>query len=256
MKKRQQKILHFLEDQEKVKVVELSEKLSVTEETIRKDLEILEEKKQLIRIRGGAIERQTKGFEISSLERENKFLNEKKALAQKACEYIKEGEIIALDASTTCLQIAKYLKDMPITVITNSIHVSIELANKSKVIVILTGGYLRQESMSLVGISSDKVINDYHIDKFFISCTAIDSEWGVSDSHELQAKTKKRIADLSESIFVLADHSKFNKKSLIRWLRIENIHTIITSDDVSKEQLATYQKKVKEVIRTGPFPLN
>lgn len=246
--KRHKKILSFFEEKEKLRVTELSRLLHVTEETIRRDLEILEENNHVIRVRGGAIEKQSEGFETPSLERGKKYLSEKNALAKKACELVNDGEIIAIDASTTCLQIAKHIADKPLTVITNSIQVSIELAKKQNITVILTGGYLRQESMSLVGVSSDKIMNDYHIDKFFISCTAIDSTWGVSDSHELQAKTKQRIASLADSIIVLADHSKFDQKSLVRWLPLEDISTIITSDSLSKEQVKQYQKKVREVI--------
>lgn len=250
--KRHKKILSFFDHKEKLKVTELSMLLDVTEETIRRDLEILEEKNYVIRIRGGAIEKKSEGFETPSLEREKRYLPEKNALAKKACSFIEEGEIIAIDASSTCLQIAKKIANKPLTVITNSIQVSIELAKKKKITVILTGGYLRQESMSLVGVSSDKIINDYHIDKFFISSAAIHSEWGVSDSHEMQAKTKERIADLSESIIVLADHSKFDQKSLVRWLPIENIDMVITDVALSKEQLERYQKKVNEIIVVNP----
>ncbi|UJW58856.1 DeoR/GlpR transcriptional regulator [Bacillus sp. A116_S68] len=241
--KRHSQILRQLQEKEKVRVSELSEQLDVTEETIRRDLEILEEQKQLIRVRGGAIPRQVEGFETPSLEREKKFLDEKKAMAKEAVKLVNEGEIIALDASTTSLQLAKALEDKPLTVITNSIHASIELAKKKAITVMLTGGYLRQESMSLVGFSSDKMINDYHIDTFFMSCTAVDSEWGVSDSHEMQAQTKKRIAELSEKIVLLVDHSKLEQKSLVRWLPLENIHTLITSASPSQQDLTPYKLK-------------
>ncbi|WP_147803281.1 DeoR/GlpR family DNA-binding transcription regulator [Alkalicoccus halolimnae] len=241
--KRHQKILDQLKQMGKVKVHQLSRDLTVTEETIRRDLEFLEKQKLLIRTRGGAIQSSSEGFEIPSLEREKKHLKEKKNIADVALKEIKEGEIIAIDASTTTLQMARKIPNIPLTVITNSIHVSIELSRKEHVTVILTGGYLRTESMSLVGVTSDKIINDYHINTFFISCTGIDVSWGVSDSHELQARTKQRIAELADRIVVLADHTKFDQRSLIRWLPIDSVDTIITSSSLDAAAKRRYEEK-------------
>ncbi|GAK12105.1 DeoR/GlpR family DNA-binding transcription regulator [Geomicrobium sp. JCM 19039] len=237
---RQQRIVRRLDEEDKLRVSTLSSDFGVTEETIRRDLEFLEKHELLIRVHGGAIPKEkTEGFELPVLDRQSKNMKEKKAIAAMAASFINDGEIIALDASTTCLQLAKNLHHKQLTVITNSISVSIELAHQKDITVILTGGYLRVESMSLVGISSDKIINDYHVDKFFISCSGIDLKWGVSESHELQAQTKKRIASLAEQTFVLADHSKFGHKSLVHWLPTEKIHTIISDqqldDDIAKQ---------------------
>ncbi|WP_416147435.1 DeoR/GlpR family DNA-binding transcription regulator [Salipaludibacillus sp. HK11] len=245
--RRHKKIISLLHKERKVKVTSLSAELNVTEETIRRDLESLENENMLIRVRGGAISKQPMGSETPLLEREKNNLVEKQALANEALQIIEEGEIIAIDASTTSLQLARVLPNFPLTVITNSIHVAVELSQKEQIKVILSGGYLRTESMSLVGVSSDKIINDYHIDKYFISCTGIHHDWGVSDSHELQGQTKGRIAELSEKIIVLADHSKFNHRSLLRWLMIDQIHTLITSDIVEDDTLNLYKQSIKHV---------
>lgn len=246
--KRHQKILKQLKKHGKVKVGELSALLTVTDETIRRDLEFLENQKMLIRTRGGAVLSSSEGFEIPSMEREQKHLEEKQQIANRALDLISEGEIIAIDASTTSLQLAKVLPNMPLTVITNSIHVSIELAKKEQITVILTGGYLRKESMSLVGVTSDKIINDYHVNTFFMSCTAIDADWGVSDSHEMQARTKQRISELADRIVVLADHTKFDQRSLIKWINLSQVETIITTKAIEEAIQTKYQKAVKNFL--------
>ncbi|SDN88366.1 DeoR/GlpR family DNA-binding transcription regulator [Alkalicoccus daliensis] len=249
--RRHKNIIKELKKHGKVKVGELSKSLSVTDETIRRDLEFLENQKVLIRTRGGAVQSASEGFEVPSMEREQKHLEEKEAIARQALELVEEGEIIAIDASTTSLQLAKLLPNMSLTVITNSIHVSIELAKKEQITVILTGGYLRKESMSLVGITSDKIINDYHVNTFFMSCTAIDASWGVSDSHEMQARTKQRIAELADKIVVLADHTKFEQRSLVKWINLDEVDTIISTNDLEDSLAEKYEQKVKHFLRVA-----
>ncbi|QKS69759.1 DeoR/GlpR transcriptional regulator [Paenalkalicoccus suaedae] len=245
--KRRQRIVEELQSNGKVKVSGLSKMLQVTEETIRRDLEYLENSNVLIRTRGGAVKTGAEGFEVPSLEREQHNLSEKKKIAQKALEFVQEGEIIAIDASTTTRQFAKVLPNIPITVITNSIQVSIELAKKDQITVILTGGYLRTESMSLVGVTADKILNDYHVDRFFMSCTGLDIKWGVSDSHELQAKTKERLKQLADQVIVMVDHTKFHQRSLIKWMELKDVSTIITSSLTHADIREEYRSHVNNL---------
>ncbi|WP_018924503.1 DeoR/GlpR family DNA-binding transcription regulator [Salsuginibacillus kocurii] len=242
---RQRSILEYLDQQHKVKVTELSKQFNVTDETIRRDLETLEQNNLLIRVHGGAMKPQQEGFELPMMEREEKNFKEKEMIAQEAAAMIEEGDIIALDASTTCTHLAKALTHETLTVITNSISVTAELANKSPHIqVILTGGYLRRESMSLVGFSSDKIIDDYHINKFFLSCSAVDTSWGLSESHEMQTNTKKRMSQISDRLILLADNSKFQRKSLVHLLPLNRIDTIITDHKLDPEAAALFKKQV------------
>ncbi|GEK35205.1 DeoR/GlpR family DNA-binding transcription regulator [Kurthia sibirica] len=211
---RHKNIIKNLQEHRMVKVTELSKTLNVTEETIRRDLEKLELKHKLKRTHGGAIpivDRDDDEIPFS----DRKIMNKKEKLevAKKAVSLINEKDIIFLDASTTALYLARFLPNMDLTVLTNSMPVAIELAKNHKVKVMLTGGTVSENSLSLVGPTAIRSIEHFHVDKTFFSCKGFDKEWGVSDSNEQQANVKRRIIKNSDEVILLIDHSKLGQKS-------------------------------------------
>jgi len=138
---------------------------------------------------------------------------------------------------------AKHLVNKEITVITNSIPVTLELANRSGITVILVGGYLREISMSLVGIATEQSIESYHVDKFFFSSTGFDIKRGISENHELQAQVKRRFISISDKQIFLADHSKFNVKSLVQITDLSNIDILITDNKLAVDKLRKLREK-------------
>jgi DeoR/GlpR family transcriptional regulator of sugar metabolism len=230
---RQANILKLVNELGAIRVSDMSKRFNVTEETIRRDLERLEKEGLLTRVHGGAVSITKSETEIPVLKRKSTNLKEKQAIALKAASFVENGDIIALDASTTALQMTQYLQDKEITVITNSIAVTLELANKEGITVITVGGYLLEKSMSFVGISTLKVLEDYHVDKFFFSCTGFDVKRGISEAHEMQAQIKKKFISISDQLYLLADYSKYGNKSLVRVEDLKNIHYLITDDKMS-----------------------
>src|SRR5699024_5744992 len=182
LNERQIEIVNEIRKHSAVRVSELSKLFNVSEETIRRDFERLESHDLLTRTHGGAIlpNLQT-STEIPVIKRKEKNISEKKKIAYKAAGFVDDGDVIAIDASTTTLMMVKYLKGKHITVVTNSILVTLELSTETNMKVMLVGGYLAQESMSLVGDFAQRVIQNYHVDKFFYSCMGIDKDRGVSE---------------------------------------------------------------------------
>ncbi|SDK01105.1 DeoR/GlpR family DNA-binding transcription regulator [Sediminibacillus albus] len=230
---RQQKITEMVDKSGSVRVADLSKQFSVSEETIRRDFEKLEAQGLINRIHGGAVRKEDQKSEIPIPKRKAKNMKEKEMIAMTAASYVKDGDIIAMDASTTTLIMTQYIKGKNLTVITNSIGVSLELAQESDIRVILIGGYLAESSMSLVGNFAERVIQDYHVDKFFFSCLGVDFKRGVSEIHEDQALVKKQLISISEKLFLLADHSKFGEKSLFRLCDVSQADYLITDNKVS-----------------------
>ncbi|WP_235162503.1 MULTISPECIES: DeoR/GlpR family DNA-binding transcription regulator [Sediminibacillus] len=228
---RQQKITEMVDKSGSLRVADLSKQFNVSEETIRRDFEKLEAQGLLNRIHGGAVRIEQKS-EIPIPKRRAKNIEEKEMIAAKAASYVEDGDIIAMDASTTTLIMTKYIKGKSLTVITNSIGVSLEFAQESDIRVILIGGYLAESSMSLVGNFAERVIQDYHVDKFFFSCLGVDFKRGVSEIHEDQALVKKQLISISEELFLLADYSKFGEKSLFRLCDITEADYLITDNKV------------------------
>ncbi|WP_019119873.1 DeoR/GlpR family DNA-binding transcription regulator [Brevibacillus massiliensis] len=227
---RHRAIIDLLEERGTLRVADLSKRFQVTEETIRRDLERLEGEGALLRVHGGAVRNRKEGLEIPALQREALNREEKRAIGVTAASLVEDGEIIALDASTTCLQLAKHLPDLHLTVLTNSIAVVLELASRENVNVILAGGYFRRESLSLLGVPTENMIEGYHVDKYFFSCHGFDLRRGVSEADELQAQVKKRFISISEQLILLADSSKYNRKSLVRLTGLEKVDKLVTDN--------------------------
>lgn len=237
---RHQKIVDLVNLRSSMRVSELSEIFSVTEETIRRDLEKLEKENKLRRSHGGAVSVQEKESEVDFSEREITNVIEKKVIAREAVKQIESGDRIILDASTTAWYMAKILPNIPLTVITNSIKVALELSKKEKIEVISTGGILLPKSLSYVGPLAERSLNSYHVNRTFLSCKGIDLNSGLSDSNEWQAILKKQMIERSNETILMVDSSKFGHREFSHISSLSDIDQIIVDaklDTASKEIL-------------------
>jgi DeoR/GlpR family transcriptional regulator of sugar metabolism len=244
---RHQKIVELVNERSSIRVTELSEIFSVTEETIRRDLEKLEKENKLQRSHGGAVSVQEEESEIHFSERVITNVKEKKTIAYEAAKRIVEGDRIILDASTTAWYMAKVLPNMPLTVITNSTKVVMELSKKEKIDVISTGGRLLPKSLSYVGPLAERSLDMYHVNKTFLSCKGLHLEEGLSDSNEGQALLKKKMIERSDEVILMADSSKFGKRAFSLIVPPGEVDEIITDkeiDEVSKQVLGERNVKV------------
>lgn len=233
---RRRKIISLLEERNSVLVPELSKLFNVTEETVRRDLEKLEKEGLLKRTHGGAVIGESKSSDTPLKIREVTNIEGKKAIGIKVAEYIEDGDTIMLDSSTTALQVAQRIKNKrKVTVITNSIKVVTELADARDCKVISTGGNLREDSVSFVGHLAERSIKNFNVDMAVISCKGIDMNKGISDSNEMEAEIKKAMVSASEKAFLVVDFTKFNKVSLIKILKFEDIDAIFTDRKLTEE---------------------
>ncbi|RFU61796.1 DeoR/GlpR family DNA-binding transcription regulator [Peribacillus glennii] len=229
---RQRKLVEVVNDRLSIRVSELSKIFSVTEETIRRDLEKLEKENLLRRSHGGAVSIQKEQSEISYLEREITNAEDKKQIAMEAIKHIEQGDQIVLDASTTAWYMAKELPDMLLTVLTNSIKVAVELSRKEQVRVISTGGLLLPQSLSYVGPLAERSLNAYHVNKAFLSCKGVHLETGLTDTNEFQALLKKQMMGIADMTVLLADASKFGVRSFAHIADLGEIDLVITNKSI------------------------
>ncbi|MFC0472739.1 DeoR/GlpR family DNA-binding transcription regulator [Halalkalibacter kiskunsagensis] len=247
---RHEKITSLVNEKGSIRVSELSQIFKVTEETIRRDLEKLENEGKLQRSHGGAVSIKENEIESPYFEREIRNVKEKMAVADEAVKYVAINDRIILDASTTAWYMAKRLPDIPLTVLTNSMKVAMELANREKVTVITVGGTMLQKSLSFVGPQTNNALEYYHVNKAFISCQGIHAERGISDSNEMQALVKKKMVEISDNIYLLADYSKFGVQAFSRIASIQTINYIITDSKTKQEQIQAFQDLPIKVIRS------
>jgi DeoR/GlpR family transcriptional regulator of sugar metabolism len=238
---RWQKIIQLVNERGSIRVTELSVICEVTEETIRRDLDKLESEGKLLRSHGGAISMKSAQAEIPYLERETTNADEKRRIAQEAVSQVYEKDRIILDASSSAWYMAQLLPDMPLTVLTNSIKVAMELSGKEKIKVISTGGLLSSRSLSYIGPLAERSLSTYHVDKAFLSCKGLHLQRGLSESNELQALIKQKMISIADEAYILADYSKFGQQSLAHvaaWNEIRHLITDEKADAAVLEQIA------------------
>lgn len=246
---RKRQILSLLDRRGSLKVTELRDLFGVTEETVRRDLEQLEQEGHLRRVYGGAISTRSSGYELPFTSRERRNLAEKQRIAQAAVRLIQERDTILLDASTTALQLARILPDnLGLTVITNSIKVAGELALRPGITVISTGGVARANALSLVGPLAERAVADYHADKVLMSCKGLDPRAGVTDSNEAEVELKKRMVAVASRVILLADHTKFGQVALKTVCPVSAVHVLVTDRAPEGDAAAWLQEENVEVV--------
>ncbi|SEN37084.1 MULTISPECIES: DeoR/GlpR family DNA-binding transcription regulator [unclassified Paenibacillus] len=248
---RYDRIVEMVNVKGSMRVSELSEHCRVTEETIRRDLDRLEQAGRLRRSHGGAVSVKEEQPEIPYRVRETTHAEEKKRIAQSALSMIRPGDRILLDASTTAGYMAANMPDMPLTVLTNSIQVATELSSRDKIEVISTGGQLAQRSLSFVGPLAERSLETYHVDKLFLSCKGVHLEGGgISESNELQARLKQKMVGISDQVILLADTSKFGVRAFARVTGLNAVHAVITDQSLDEdviERLNSYDISITTV---------
>ena len=233
-----------------VKVSKLIKELNVSVETIRRDLEHLEKEGKLERVYGGAVPKKVLVDKLSFDKREEEFKEEKLEIASIAMRYIEEGQSIALNDSTTNVEIARQLKNKfkNITVITNSLIIATELANNPSIKVILAGGLLNNKEYAFYGEFAKNILKNFIVDRAFISVGGISLNHGVTDYDIHTVEIQKILIDMSKESIILADSSKIDSVSLTKISDMDNISFIITDSKVEENILEKYLKQGIEII--------
>ncbi len=246
---RRARILEMLEKEGQVQVEQLRQAFNVSAVTIRNDLAHLEKKNLLIRTRGGAIRPQRVAVDFKLTEKAQKHFKEKQVIGRKAAELIQDGDTIILDSGTTTLEIAKNLAHFnELTVITNAINIAHLLANYQNIRVIVPGGILRKNALSLVGPMAEQAIQNYYCDKLFLGVDGIEADFGISTPNIEEAYLNRIMISISREVFVVTDSSKFNKRSFAFIAPMSNIHYVITDKNIPQEEKAKLEKAGVQVI--------
>lgn len=236
MNKRYNEILNILSKKQRVDVVELSNLLSVSQVTIRKDLNYLEENGIVKREHGYALLSSTN--DIAG--RLAYHYDDKLKIAKKASELVSDSETVIIENGSCCALLAKELSDTKnnITIITNSTFIANYCRNsKSSNQIILLGGIYQKDSGVNVGPSINNQIKDFYVNKFFIGIDSYSDKTGFTNSDQLRAQAVKDIASQVNEIIVLTESEKFDKHGIVP-MRIEDkVSTVITDNNISKETI-------------------
>ncbi|TWT42889.1 DeoR/GlpR family DNA-binding transcription regulator [Botrimarina hoheduenensis] len=230
-KQRQSLILDGLDRDGEVTVAGLAKRLAVTDETIRRDLAKLAERGRLVRTHGGAV-RPTATDEPPFAQRQSSHASEKHRIGRAAAQLVSAGEVIAIDASTTGLEVARQLpefpKDCPVTVVSNGLDAVRWLADRTDVKVVCTGGEFDAAGACFVGPLAEASLRQFAFQKAFVSCAALDTTRGPSEASLSHAAIKRTFLAMADEAWLVADSSKFGHRSGCYFAALNDFTGLVT----------------------------
>ncbi|MCC8061394.1 MAG: DeoR/GlpR family DNA-binding transcription regulator [Clostridiales bacterium] len=236
---RHQIILELLNQNNTIHTSELVTQMNVSSETVRKDLDLLARQGLLTRVHGGAVLNEPKHSDIpldyiSFQTRNSQHLQEKEAIAVAAASLVKEHQSIALDYGSTSQFMAIELKKHfhSLTIVTNSIQNALILADCPDFTIILIGGIMNKDELTLINDFSP-ILEHLHIDVMFMTVTGIDSTIGCTDQRLNEVKMQNQMRLSASRTIVLCDSSKFGKASLFKICSVQDVDLIITDSGLS-----------------------
>jgi DeoR/GlpR family transcriptional regulator of sugar metabolism len=225
---RQRRILDLLTKAGSLRTTDTAEALGVTDETVRKDFELLEKQGELIRIHGGASRSEKIRGDLPFTERQAIQREAKQAIARLAASRIQANETIFLDASSTVLTLTEFLPDLPLTILTNALNVLTALSDRPNLDLMCSGGLFDAKSRSFIGLTAEKSLQRYNIHRAFLSGSGLHSGRGASESNARQAAFKERVISYSEDVVFMADHTKLGRKASFFFAQASDLSCLIT----------------------------
>ena len=246
---RHTKILELLSQYKKIEVTRLSELLSVSQVTIRKDLMQLESSGLILREHGYAAlhdsddlaNRLVYHYEI------------KQRIASLAVADVQDGETLMIESGSCCalvaLEIAKTKKN--VTVITNSAFIADYIRKQGTLQIILLGGEYQQSSQVMAGPMTRRCMEPFYVDKLFIGTDGFTADSGFTGNDYMRSETVRDMAQQANHVIVVTESTKFSQKGLVHLIDTGHIHMVVSDDRIPEEceQYLTEQgvevKKVK-----------
>lgn len=245
---RRQAIILALEDAGQLSVAALSEQFGVSEVTIRADLQALSEQGLIQRVRGGAMIVSVLP-DLSYEVRMQLNAAQKARIGQMAASMVQDGDTIALDASTTAQAITPYLKNInELTVVTNGLKVAMSLLAHPTIHVILVGGTVRREGMSLIGPLDCGIIEDIHIRLGFFGARGFTLEEGLTDVNIGEVRTKRDMVARCRQVVGVFDSRKWGRIATATFAPLQEIDAIITDTEAPPDMIEEVRQRGVNVI--------
>ncbi len=253
---RRRSILALVRAREFVRVTEISALFGVSEVTVRTDLEVLADRGQLRRVRGGAMSRLLPPPERSFAEGLTTHSAEKALIARVAAEHVHSGETILLDVGTTTTAVAEALLArhtlQNVVVMTNSLNIALDLeAAIPRFTVVVLGGTLRPMAHSLVDPLGEMTLERIHAHTVFLGCNGVDGEHGITNTNLAEVNTKRRLLRAARRRIVVADGSKLGVVALAHICDIQDIDLIITDTSANPQIVGALREHNVDVVLAG-----
>ena len=246
MNKRANQILELLTEENKIEVSLLSEKLGVSQVTVRKDLDELENQGIIVREHGFACLRSTDNL----YGRIAYHYEAKQKIAKCAANLISDGDTLMIESGSCCALLAEELtsskKDL--TIITNSAFIADYIRGKSNFQIVLLGGIYQQDSQVLVGPMIRQCVENFYVKYFFIGTDGYSRRTGFTNQDQMRAQAVKDMACQAEHIVILTESEKFARHGIVPLNLRDYPRTVITDSQISREVIDDLNQSQIELI--------
>lgn len=238
---RRQEVRRLIQTQGFASLADLSERLRVSDSTIRRDLEYLEEQGDLKRTHGGVFWTGSPTSMLMFEGRNGSSWERKRAIARRAAELIQDNETVLLDGGSTTYELARQLVGRPLQVVTNSLPVANLFASSDTVDLIMLGGYIHVRTGVSLGPYANQLLAQINVGRAVLSIAGADSE-GYYNSNLLLVETEQAMLRAADQAIIVADSSKFGRASLSRLCSLGDVHTVVTDSELSKSWRETIER--------------
>ena len=244
-------IFNILQSDGSVKVLELAEKFGVSSMTIRRDLLLFEKQGLITTNYGGAYLNNKSAIEPSFSLKSSQMTDKKQLIGYEAAQLVEDGDTIIIDCGTTTLQMAKYIQNKKLTVITNSWPVISYLGNNPKIRLVLAPGEYNDTSAGAISELTIEFFSRFHVDKVFMGTHGCSIENGATVPEIMDANVKRAILHTAQKKYLLTDSTKFEQVHMVKHADLTEFDYLITDNAAEKKYYTKLKKIFKNVIITG-----
>jgi DeoR family transcriptional regulator, aga operon transcriptional repressor len=236
-------ILRRLNEHGSVGVGALAGTLGVSEASVRRDLQLLEQQKLLTRTHGGAVASGVL-YELPMRYRGGQNYEAKRAIAVRASGLLPaDVASVGINGGTTNTEVGRALADRGnLRVVTNALNIAIELAVRPNIDVVVCGGSARSASYELVGPLAEQTLANINLDVAILGVDGVSPAAGFTTHHEVEANTNRALARAAERIIVVADSSKIGKRMFTKIVDISAVSDIVTDAGAEPADIAALER--------------
>jgi DeoR/GlpR family transcriptional regulator of sugar metabolism len=208
--------------------------LDVSESTVRRDLDYLEERGTAKRTHGGVFYTGPSPKLPHFDRRQQDQWDKKKAIARRAAALIEDGETLLLDGGSTTYELARLLVDRPLQIVTNSLPVANLFMSRAQTDLVMVGGYVHTRTGVVLGPYANEMLRSLNVHRAVLSVAAV-SERGCFNSNLLLVETERAVMKAADKVTVVVDSTKFGRQSLAHLCELDAVDTMVVDEGIGKE---------------------
>lgn len=249
---RREEIKHLLLQKKSITVGEVAKQFHVSTETVRRDLAALCDEGFCTKTYGGASLATRSAYHTASRIKKNICVSQKQIIAQIAASQIKPKDCIFLDHSTTVAEMCQEIRNMNLTVVTNSLWVIRELSSQENIKLVVTGGNVSQTDQGMFGMEALNFLKDHYFDKVFFSCKSLNLTRGVFDANEEIATLHELLCEQGDQTYLMADKTKFGIPGFVHTVPYKKLKNLITEETPDANWMEMFTKNNVTILDALP----